>query len=137
MVLRGRVESVLLIFTNSGFFFHCWKKLKNERKAGVPGWLSRLSIRLLILVQVMISWFVGSCPTLGSALTVWSLLGILCLPLSLPLLCSLKINKLKKKIRERPSDINIKVTTARITVANILLSASVVSGGGASHTCTL
>ena len=32
-------------------------------------------------VQVMISLFVGSSPTWGSVLVVWSLLGILSLPL--------------------------------------------------------
>ena len=48
-----------------------------------PGWLSRLSNRILISAQVMISWFVGSRPTLGSALTAQSLLGILSLCLSL------------------------------------------------------
>ena len=47
----------------------------------MPGWLSWLDIRLLISAQVMISQFLGLSPTLGSALAVWSLLGIL--PLSL------------------------------------------------------
>ena len=42
----------------------------------VPGWLSQLSIRLLISAQVMISLFVGSSPTSGSVLTVQSLCGI-------------------------------------------------------------
>ena len=53
----------------------------------VPGWLSWLSVRLLISPQVMISQFVGLSLALGSALTAQSLLGILspCL--------SLKINK--------------------------------------------
>ena len=44
-----------------------------------PGWLSQLSVRLLISVQVTISQFVGSSPTSGSVLTVWGLLGILSL----------------------------------------------------------
>ena len=35
--------------------------------------------------QIMISWFMSSSPTSGSALTVQSLLGILSPPLSLPL----------------------------------------------------
>ena len=40
---------------------------------GAPGWLSQLSVRLLILAQVMVSWFVGSSLALGSLLTVQSL----------------------------------------------------------------
>ena len=36
-----------------------------KRHLGGPGWLSWLSIRLLILAQVMISWFMGSSPVLG------------------------------------------------------------------------
>ena len=64
-----------------------------------PEWFSWLSIQLLVSAQVMISWFVGSSPTLGSALVVQSLLGILSLSLPLLLLTlslSLKINKLLK-----------------------------------------
>ena len=49
------------------------------------GWLSQLSIPLLILAQIMISQFLGSCPEWGSVLTVGSLLGILSHPLSQPL----------------------------------------------------
>ena len=44
---------------------------------GVPGGLSQLSVWLLTSAQVMISRFIGLSPALGSALTVWSLLGIL------------------------------------------------------------
>ena len=47
---------------------------KNESSAA-PGWLSQLSIRLLVLAQVMISWFLSSSPRLGSALSSQSLLG--------------------------------------------------------------
>ena len=77
--------------------------------SGVPGWPSWLSICLLIPAQVMISWFLRLSPVLGSALTVWNLLGIL----SPPALClchytacmhthaqhvhTLKINIKKKK----------------------------------------
>ena len=49
---------------------------------GVPGWLSRLSVRFLVSAQVMISVH-GFQPCIGSVLTVQSLLGILSL-LSLP-----------------------------------------------------
>ena len=58
---------------------------------GAPGWLSHLSVGLLILDQVMVSWFVGSSPML----TAQSLLGILALPLPCSL-HSLSQNKLKK-----------------------------------------
>ena len=58
-------------------------KIKFKRQLGVPGWLSRLSIRLLILAQVMISRFGSSSPTSASVLVVQSLLGILSLPLCL------------------------------------------------------
>ena len=54
---------------------------------GAPGWLSPLSIRLLILAQVTISKFARSSPVSG-----WSLLGILPLPLSLSLLCSCSLS---------------------------------------------
>ena len=56
---------------------------------GAPGWLSWLSIQLLILAQVMILQFMRSSPELGSVLTVQSLLGILFLPLSTSPLLSL------------------------------------------------
>ena len=45
-------------------------------------WVAQLA-KHLTLVQVMISWFMGLSPASGSAVTVWSLLGILPLPLSL------------------------------------------------------
>ena len=53
------------------------------------------SVKRLTSAQVMISWFVGSGPTSGSVLTAgaWSLLRILCLPLSLPLpTCALSLS---------------------------------------------
>ena len=43
-------------------------------------WVAQLNIQLLVLAQVMMSGFVGSSFASGSALLVWSLLGIL--PLS-------------------------------------------------------
>ena len=79
------------------------------KSVGVPGWLSWLSVRLLILAQVMISHLMSSSTASGSALAVWSLLGFLSPPslsasfFSFPssscahaLSLSLKINKLKK-----------------------------------------
>ena len=52
---------------------------------GVPGWLNRLSVWLLVSAQVMISWFMGLSPSSGSVITAWSLLGILSFSLSLSL----------------------------------------------------
>ena len=50
--------------------------------------------------KCLISWFMSSSPALGSALMVWSLLGILSpsfsVPLPLALSLSLKINKFNK-----------------------------------------
>ena len=40
---------------------------------GVPGWLSRLSVQLLIFTQVMISQFMGSSLQSGSELIAQSL----------------------------------------------------------------
>ena len=65
--------------------------------SGAPGWLSRLSIWLLVSTQVLISQFVSSSPMSSSALTVWSLFGILSPPpLPLSRVCTLSLkNKLK------------------------------------------
>ena len=53
---------------------------------GVPGWLSQLSIQLLLSAEAMNSQFVRSSHPSGSALTVWSLLETLSLFLFLFLL---------------------------------------------------
>ena len=82
-----------------------------ESILGAPGWLSWLSVRLLISAQVRISWFMGWSPVSGSVLTVQSPLGILSLPLSLLFPCvhghvhtlSLSINKKKKKRKKKTS----------------------------------
>ena len=63
-------------------------------------WVAQLvKHRLSISVQVIISWFVSLSPTSDSALTVWSLIEILSLPLSLPFphLHSLYLSLKKKK----------------------------------------
>jgi len=76
------------------------RTLLKIRRLGVLGWLSRLSNRLLILAQVMISRSWDRAPHRTSC-SVESLFEILSLPLPLPLLVhSLKqINKSLKKIR--------------------------------------
>ena len=53
-----------------------------------PGWLSQVSVPLLISAQVTVFRFVRSSPTSGSALTAQSLPGILSLSLPLPRLLS-------------------------------------------------
>ena len=66
----------------------CWVtcyvhvRFKNQpRGAWAASWVNRPTS-----AQVMISQFVGSSPTSGFVLTArsWSLLGILCFPLSVP-----------------------------------------------------
>ena len=57
---------------DSGLFF-------KEKMSRSPGWLSQLSIWLLVLAQIMVSWFVRLSPASGSALTAWGLLGMFCL----------------------------------------------------------
>ena len=54
-----------------------------KRCLGAPAWLHQLSIRLFVLAHVMISQFMSLSPSSGSALTAWSLLGILSLSLTL------------------------------------------------------
>ena len=78
------------------------KKFAEELKLGrnecPDAWVAQ-SIKRLPSAQVMISWFVGSSPALGSVLTVRSLPGILSLSpslsLSLPLpgLLSISLSK--------------------------------------------
>ena len=62
-----------------------WQDLSKKSFLGAPGWLKWLSVGLLVLAPVMISQFVSSSPTSGSALTVGSLPGILSPLPSLPL----------------------------------------------------
>ena len=82
------------ILTSKPFLDRCALEKANT---WVSGWLSQLGIQLLILAQVLISQFMRSSPMWGSARTVWNLLGILSLPLSLcpfhPCSLSLKISK--------------------------------------------
>ena len=68
---------------------------QDKNLKGVPGWLSWLSIQLLILAQVTISQCMGLSPSSCSVLTAWSLLGIISLSPSAPLMhdCTLSQNK--------------------------------------------
>ena len=61
------------------------------KKAAARGtWVARLSLQLLVSAQVMILWLMGLSPTVGS---VWSLFGILSLPLFAPPLLSPSQNR--------------------------------------------
>ena len=79
-------------------------QIKKHSHLGAPGWLSWLSVQLLVLAQVVISRFVSSSPTLGSMLTAQSLLGILSFPLSAPPLLMLMLS-----LSEKILTLNIRV----------------------------
>ena len=79
------------IQVGSSYSGHCLKC-----KSGAPGWLSGLSVRLLVSAQVMISRFVSSSPLSGSVLT--EELGA-CLGLSLSL--SLSLSHSQARVRAR------------------------------------
>ena len=80
------------------WFLKDFLKMMLRHLGGSVGW----AIQPLISAQVMISWFMGSNPALGSSLTVWSRLGLLSpfLPAPTPLSLYFSQNKyinLKKK----------------------------------------
>ena len=56
----------------------------------LAAWVAQ-SIKCLTSTQAMVSLFLSSSPGSGSVLTAWSPLQILCLPLLLPLPCSLSL----------------------------------------------
>ena len=72
-------------------------KFKNTAQRA-PCWLSRLSVRLLISAELMISRFVSSSPRVRLADVSTGLLWILCPPLSLPVFssCFLSLSKINK-----------------------------------------
>ena len=70
-----------------------FQNCKANRAPGAPGWFSWLGVWVLIPSQVMISWFLGSSPALGSALSMESAWDSLSPSLSLPLSCSLSLSK--------------------------------------------
>ena len=56
-----------------------------DKRGGTPGWLSQLSIRLRLRSWSHSLWVRAPCQAVCWQLGAWSLLRILCLPLSLPL----------------------------------------------------
>ena len=59
------------------------ESIPEKTHLGVPGWLSRVRVQLLISAQVMISSFVSLSPASGSVLTARNLLDILSRPVFL------------------------------------------------------
>ena len=79
---------------------------------GVPGWLSWLSIRLWLRSWSHGSWVRAPCRALCWQLGGWSLLLILCLPLSLPFPCLNSVSlsvKNKWTLKKFLNDVNIVV----------------------------
>ena len=77
--MLGKLYVVLCCYSHMGGkdFFRKknsfdWFSIKYD-SIGVPGWLSWLSIRLLVLAEVMVSFAVGSSPVLGPLLSRFSL----------------------------------------------------------------
>ena len=67
-------EGQLLEFQN--FVSQLFNKLNYKKpRSGEPGWLSRLSVRLLILAPLTVSQCVSSSPASGSVLTARACLG--------------------------------------------------------------
>ena len=66
--------------------------LKINFKRGAPGWLSRLGVWLRLRSWSHSSWVRAPSRALCWQLRAWSLLQILCLPLSLPLPCSCSVS---------------------------------------------
>ena len=69
-----------------------------KKKTGAPGWLSQLSVRLQLRSRSHGLWVRAPRRALGWWLRAWSLLPILCLPLSLPLprSCCVSVSKINK-----------------------------------------
>ena len=43
-----------------------------KNRTGAPGWLRGSSVGFLVSAQALISWFLGSSPASGSALSAWN-----------------------------------------------------------------
>ena len=68
---------------------------------GTPGWLSQLSVWLWLRSWSHGSWVQAPCWALCRHLRAWSLLQILCLPLSLTLPCSCSVSLCLSKMNKR------------------------------------
>ena len=76
-LLTGYVSLGKLLSLCLGFFIY-------KKGIGAPGWLSRLSVRLQLRSWSCGPWVQALRRALRWQLRAWSLLRILCLPLSLP-----------------------------------------------------
>ena len=102
MIARGQGAAEWAVNARvSCFFLRWWQWLHNsvdilrtielytlKGGTGVPGWLSRLSVRLRLRSWSHGPWVRAPRRALCWQLRAWSLFQILCLPLSLPLPCS-------------------------------------------------
>ena len=109
--------------------------LQKGATIGVPGWLSRLSVRLQLRSWYHSSWVRALHRALCSQLRAWSLLQILCLPSSLSLpgslshslsLCLSKINKHRGAWVAQ----SVKRSTSAQVTISWSMSSSLVSGSG-------
>ena len=110
----NKVRKSMGLKEKSEFIMICRKYYWCQKHQIIQGaWVAQ-SVKRLTSAQVMISQFVGSSPTLGSALTaqVWSLLWIVYLPLSLslPHSCSVSLSKINKTLKKfkKPTKSSIK-----------------------------
>ena len=93
--------------------------------AGASGWLSRLSVQLRLRSWSHGSWVCALGWALCWQLRAWSLLRILCLPLSLKSKHEKKSYKKKKEDNDLPSFVH-----SLVRLTNILLSAHFGMGSG-------
>ena len=86
-VMYGIVESLYGITETNLPPYANYPEIKTKT-CGAPGWLSRLSGQLRLRSWSHGPWVQALCRALCWPLGAWSLLGRLCLTLSLPLSCS-------------------------------------------------
>ena len=102
-------------------------QIKMEVVRGMPGWLSRLDVRLQLRSSSRSLWVRAPPRALCRQLRAWSLLPILCLPLSLPLPCSRSVSPSKNKqtLKWRWSGIYLGVITEEAKFEYIVFGLSV------------
>ena len=98
LAYKGRPVShgtVVRIFSTQGV--ESGSGVNNYANTGAPGWPSRLSVPLRLRSWSHGSWVRAPHRALCWQLRAWSLLWILCLPLSLTLPCSCCLSNINKR----------------------------------------